>query len=143
MDKILRIAKSLADGSRMRVIAALMENGELCVCQIVEMLRLATATVSRHMSILQNARLVQSRKDGRWVYYRLAEPFPRPLREWLRDALSDAGEIEADRALLETILSIDPEELCRRQKTRNECRDSKASGTPPSRCLPDGGFKTL
>ncbi|MCK8603684.1 ArsR/SmtB family transcription factor [Desulfoferrobacter suflitae] len=121
MEKTLTITKSLADGNRMRVIAALMEKEELCVCQIVEMLRLATATVSRHMSILQNARLVQSRKDGKWVYYRLAEPFPETLRIWLFESLSGSPEIQADRVLLESILECIPADLCRRQKKRKGC----------------------
>jgi ArsR family transcriptional regulator len=123
METSLNIAKALADGNRMRVVAALMKQDELCVCQIVEMLRLATATVSRHMSILQNARLVQSRKDGRWVHYRLAEPFPEPLRKWLLESLANSEKIKADRALLEKILSCAPGDLCRQQKERKECND--------------------
>lgn len=121
METSLNIAKALADGSRMRVVAALLRHDNLCVCQIVEMLRLATATVSRHMSILQVAHLVQSRKEGRWVYYRLAAPFPEPLRRWLLDSLANSPEIEADRSLLKKVLSCDPEDLCRRQKERKEC----------------------
>lgn len=123
METTLNISKALADGSRMRVVAALLRHDRLCVCQIVEMLRLATATVSRHMSILQNARLVQNRKEGRWVYYRLSESFPELLRRWLLDSLSDSPEIEADRVLLEKVLSCNPEDLCRRQKERKECND--------------------
>lgn len=120
MKTALSIAKALADGSRMRVVAALLRHDELCVCQLVEMLRLATATVSRHMSILQHARLVQSRKDGKWVYYRLAEPFPQPLRIWLLESLSDAAEIQADQVVLQSALSCAPAELCRRQKHRKD-----------------------
>jgi ArsR family transcriptional regulator len=123
MEAPLHITKALADGNRMRVVAALMRRDELCVCQIVEMLGLATATVSRHMSILQNARLVRNRKDGRWVYYCLAEPFPEPLREWLLESLSDSPEINADRALLETIIACVPEALCMQQKKRKESND--------------------
>lgn len=120
METSLAIVKALADGSRMRVVAALMRHDELCVCQLVEMLRLATATVSRHMSILQHARLVQSRKDGKWVYYRLAEPFPQPLRIWLLESLSNAAEIQADQVLLQSALSCAPAELCRQQKQRKD-----------------------
>ncbi len=123
MEIPLNIAKALGDGSRMRIVAALMRRDELCVCQIVEMLRLSTATVSRHMSLLQNARLVKSRKDGRWVYYRLSEQFSEHLRDWLIESLSDAPEIVADHALLETILSREPEDLCRLQKERKACND--------------------
>jgi ArsR family transcriptional regulator len=120
MKATLDIAKALADGNRMRAVAALMERDELCVCQIVEILGLATATVSRHMRILQNAGLVEHRKSGRWVYYRLAEPLSEPLRQWLLESLSNAPEIQADRALLDRILVRDPEELCRRLKPRKE-----------------------
>jgi len=120
METSLNIAKALADRSRMRVVTALMRCDELCVCQIVEMLRLAAATVSRHLSILQNARLIQSRKDGRWVYYRLAEPFPESLRKWLLESLLNSEEIKADHTLFEKILSSAPEDLCRRQKERRE-----------------------
>ncbi|MFO7645034.1 MAG: metalloregulator ArsR/SmtB family transcription factor [Desulfosarcina sp.] len=121
MEASLRATKALADGSRMRVVAALMRGDELCVCQIVEMLGLAGATVSRHMSILQNARLVQSRKGGRWVFYRIAEAFPVLLRKWLLESLADSPEIKTDQAFLEKILSCEPEDLCRLQKERKEC----------------------
>jgi ArsR family transcriptional regulator, arsenate/arsenite/antimonite-responsive transcriptional repressor len=116
MEITLNIAKALADGSRMRVIAALMERDELCVCQLTEMLRLSGATVSRHMSVLQHAGLVRSRKEGRWVYYRLADPFPRLLRQWLTESLSDAPEVKADRSSLRVIVSCGPDDLCRQQK---------------------------
>ncbi|MFN2352944.1 MAG: ArsR/SmtB family transcription factor [Desulfopila sp.] len=123
MEYSLNIAKALADGNRIRVVAALLHHNELCVCQLVEMLRLATATVSRHMSILYHARLVQSRKDGRWVYYRLFQPFPESLRAWLLESLLESKEVQADQVVLETILSWDPEELCRQQKERKKCND--------------------
>jgi ArsR family transcriptional regulator len=122
VEKTLHIAKALADGNRMRVIGALMEHDELCVCQITEMLQLSTATVSRHMSILQNARLVQSRKESRWVFYRLANTFPGLLRQWLTESISDSPEITADRQNLLTILSCDPDDLCRHQRERQEAR---------------------
>jgi ArsR family transcriptional regulator len=120
----LNIAKALADGSRMRVIAALMAREELCVCQITEMLHLAPATVSRHMTILQNARLVQSRKEGRWVYYRHTAAFPDLLRQWLTGSLADSEEIRVDQERLQTILACDPDDLCRQQKKRKGCRKS-------------------
>jgi len=75
MEQTLRITKALADGNRLRAVMALVDHDELCVCQITELLGLATATVSRHMSMLQSASLVTSRKEGRWVYYRLGKVF--------------------------------------------------------------------
>ena len=121
MESTLTITKALADGNRLRVAMALTEQAELCICQITEMLGWSTATVSRHMSVLQNARLVKSRKDGRWVFYRLAEDFPEPLKKWLVDSLTTTREISSDRNNLKAILSFEPDELCRRQKTKRSC----------------------
>ncbi len=122
MEKTLNMAKALADGNRMRIIGALMEHDELCVCQITEMVQLSTATVSRHMSILQHARLVRSRKEGRWVFYRLADTLPSLLRRWLAESIADAPEIRADRQNLLTILLCKPDDLCRHQRERQETR---------------------
>jgi ArsR family transcriptional regulator len=125
MEESLNMAKALADGNRMRVVAALLRNDELCVCQIVEMLGLATATVSRHMSILQNARVVQSRKDSRWVFYRMTQDFPETLKNWLEQSLANSRQIKADNRQLKKILACNRQDLCQRQKA-GRCAD-KAS----------------
>ena len=72
MREFMTVIKALAEENRVRVVLALRER-ELCVCQIVELLGLAPSTVSKHLSILYQAGLLESRKDGRWVYYRLAQ----------------------------------------------------------------------
>lgn len=121
MEKILKQTKALADGNRLRIIAALSNYPELCVCQITELLGLAMATVSRHISVLQNAGLVESRKEGRWVYYRLHNDFPEKLKDWLESDLMDNAEIEVDKLQLTEITSIQVEELCsRKSKVKNE-----------------------
>ena len=121
MENTLVVAKALADGNRMRVLTVLLgEIEELCVCQIVEILGLSGATVSRHMSILQSAGLVESRKDGRWVYYRLAQPFPQTLQQWLCESLACSSVIKKDQETLNFIISHSPEELCQQQKKRKE-----------------------
>ncbi len=118
MQETVGIAKALADSNRMRVLAALMGCEEMCVCQITELLGLATATVSRHMSILHAARLVESRKQGRWVYYRLSQTFPPLLREWLGESLALSEQAHADRVTVAGVMSCDPGELCRCQRTQ-------------------------
>ncbi|RQD59365.1 MAG: ArsR family transcriptional regulator [Desulfonatronovibrio sp. MSAO_Bac4] len=115
MDKFLKYTKALADGNRLRIIAALSRYPELCVCQITELLDLAMATVSRHISVLQNAGLVESRKDGRWVYYRIASDFPRQLRVWIDAELMQTSDIQKDQVRLDEIVSIRVEELCNKK----------------------------
>lgn len=122
MESYLNVTKALADGSRMRTVAALLSHNELCVCQLVELLQLATPTVSRHMAVLQGARLVQSRKEGRWVFYRISEEFPGQLRQWFEDEVFNAERIRADETVLKDILAAPAEHLCRSQSQRKEKR---------------------
>ncbi len=121
MREILSVIKALADENRLRAVFAL--NGrELCLCQIVELLGLATSTVSRHMSILQQARLVESRKDGRWTFFRLDENAPpeaSEAAELVVRQLKKDTQIRSDSKRLKEILTIDPEQLCRAQ---SECK---------------------
>jgi DNA-binding transcriptional ArsR family regulator len=118
MLSFLSITKALADESRVRTLMAL-DGRELCVCQITELLGLAPSTVSKHMSILTQARLVENRKDGRWRYYRLAgDDAPDETRraiDWVCGHLSKADVIRQDAVKLEKILALDPEVLCRMQ----------------------------
>lgn len=64
----MQIIKALTDENRVRILMAL-RNRELCVCQITGMLDLSPSTTSKHLSILRQARLIESNKKGRWVYY--------------------------------------------------------------------------
>lgn len=114
----MAITKALSDPNRVRVLLAL-RRGELCVCQITELLNLATSTISKHLSILNQAGLILSRKTERWVYYRLPDKAaPIVVREaldWVGKSLSKADEAATDAAKLKQILKLDPVELCRRR----------------------------
>lgn len=65
--------KALADGTRLRILG-LLAAGETCVCALQESLRLPQSKVSRHLAYLRRAGLVDTRRDGLWVYYRIANP---------------------------------------------------------------------
>ncbi len=116
MRELMAITKALADSNRIRILA-MLQAGELCVCQIVEVLGLAPSTVSTHLSVLAGARLVESRKSGRWVYYRLPDhPESESVRgciEWVINSLANDEVVVADRAKVNRVISICPEELCR------------------------------
>ena len=115
---LMRVTKALADPTRVRALLALRQ-GELCVCQLTALFDLAPSTMSRHLSILHQAGLVESRKQGRWIYYRLpGAPAPACAREalaWAQRALASSPEAAADARQLKTILNLDPAELCKRQ----------------------------
>jgi ArsR family transcriptional regulator len=117
MREFMNITKALADENRVRTLLALRK-GELCVCQITELFGLAVSTVSKHLSILYQAGLVESRKDGRWIYYRLpGKDAPVAVREaidWAVKSLAANSRIGDDAKQLKQIRKIDPVELCKR-----------------------------
>jgi DNA-binding transcriptional ArsR family regulator len=119
MRRLMEITKALSDENRVRALVALRQQ-ELCVCQIIELLKLAPSTVSKHMSILRQARLVESRKAGRWIYYRLAEAVGPAESvaavDWICSELAQDPRIQADGERLKAILKTDREDLCRVRK---------------------------
>ena len=128
MKEFIIIAKALSDTNRVRTLFALRK-GELCVCRIIELLGLAPSTVSKHMSVLKHAGLVDSRKEERWMYYRLPDPgagseHTRHALDWVFAALSKDDKIVDDCKRLLKIMRQSPEILCqnRLKKFRNDKR---------------------
>lgn len=70
MKRSAQIFKALADETRLRILALLLE-GELCVCEIIAALELPQSTISRHLAYLRSSEWVQDRRQGLWMYYRL------------------------------------------------------------------------
>lgn len=118
MRDLIAITKALADENRVRAIG-MLRGRELCLCQIIEVLGLAPSTVSKHMSILHQARLVESRKDGRWAYFKLAHEDAalevKQALELVLASLSRDKQGKADQQHLKLVLKLQPEELCRKQ----------------------------
>jgi DNA-binding transcriptional ArsR family regulator len=116
----INITKALSDENRIRVLMMLTK-GELCVCQLIELLGLAPSTVSKHMFILRQARLVETRKQGRWRYYRLPDKDvstqAKQAIDWAVHCLAKDRQIIADRRQLKNICKIDKVELCKKYKT--------------------------
>ena len=115
MYAFLSISRALSDENRVRALM-MLSRGELCVCQLIEMLGLAPSTVSKHMSILRQARLVEARKQGKWMYYRLGdEDSPKEAEqaiEWVRNSLAKDKRIRADAKEVKRVCKMDKEQLC-------------------------------
>jgi len=78
MEEFVNIFKALSDKTRMRIIWVLGKaNSELCVCEIMDSLNESQYNVSRHLKVLKSAGLVREKKEGRWVFYYLADPVSR------------------------------------------------------------------
>jgi ArsR family transcriptional regulator len=130
MREVLAITNALADESRVRALVALT-GGQLCVCQIAELLQLAPSTVSKHLYILRQGGLVESQKKGRWIFYSLPnkpDPAARQSIEWLQKSLKRDSRIIEDAKRLKVILKEDPEEICRRQLGKSKsCSSAPAT----------------
>jgi ArsR family transcriptional regulator, arsenate/arsenite/antimonite-responsive transcriptional repressor len=115
MRELLNITRALSDENRVRILMSLRD-GELCVCQIIEMLGLAPSTVSKHLSILYQACLVESRKEGRWIYYQLggqtASPCVKDAIRWLGQHLQKDAQVVEDVKRLKAICRMDKDKLC-------------------------------
>ena len=72
-DKQSRFFKALADETRLRILK-LLEVREMCVCEVMVALNLTQPTASHHLGILENVGLVKDRKEGKWVFYSIADP---------------------------------------------------------------------
>lgn len=78
------IIKSIGDPTRLKIIY-LLHHGELCVCEIMDVLNKPQPTVSHHMNILKNSGLLKWRKQGVWTYYKLSNP---KIADNLKDLLN-------------------------------------------------------
>lgn len=68
--------KALSEPVRLRILHLLLEKGELCVCDIVDTLELSQSVVSRHLAYLRNTALLDTRREGVWVYYQVTRVSP-------------------------------------------------------------------
>ena len=97
------VMKAVADPTRVRILK-MLEPGELCVCQIIAVLALSPSTVSRHLSLLKSAGLVNDRKEKKWVHYSLdrasVDPYAAGILRELATWLDDDPTCVADRARL-------------------------------------------
>jgi ArsR family transcriptional regulator len=96
MLSLQRLFQALADPTRLRILGLLL-GGEVCVCHIHESLRITQPKASRHLASLRRAGLVTTRRDGLWIYYRLAETAD-PLVTTIRLAVAHTlGHVDSVR----------------------------------------------
>jgi DNA-binding transcriptional ArsR family regulator len=90
---LAELFRLLGDPTRVRILFALLDAGELCVCDIAAVVAVSETKVSQAMRLLRAARVVRNRRDGRNVYYRLDDTHVRLVLDLTREHLAhDAGE---------------------------------------------------
>ncbi|RMG36612.1 MAG: ArsR family transcriptional regulator [Methanobacteriota archaeon] len=106
MREAVKIFKALSDPNRLRIVK-MLEIRPLCVCEITEVLNLATSTVSKHLSILKEADLIVDNKEGKWVNYQLntstANQYVNEILPLVKRWLPDDAIIQADAQKVRTV----------------------------------------
>ena len=97
------LTKALSDQTRLRILLLLSKGDERCVCELTQALELSQPKISRHLAVLRASGLLQDRKSGFWVYYRLQPDLPT----WVVDTLLSLQEGGKG----ETIYQIDAQRL--------------------------------
>ena len=105
-DQLQTVFQALGDATRLRILN-LLAMGELCVCYFTAILDAPQPKVSRHLAYLRRAELVDARRDGKWIHYRIATPHDAAAAKILDSTLA--------------ALAADPEMQRERRALRNAC----------------------
>lgn len=114
------VFKCLADENRTRITLLVAREGELCVCELTEALEESQPKISRHLALLRSSGILEDRRQGQWVYYRLH----RSLPDWVHD-------------ILKTILAANKNWLSQdvqRLERMDQRPERTAAGCSPGRC---------
>jgi len=100
MENKIKVLKAISDQNRIRILK-MLQNKTMCVCEITHVLKLATSTVSNHLSILKEAGLLIEKKEGKWIYYNInnnsKDNFINSIIAMLNLWFEDEKTIEEDR----------------------------------------------
>jgi ArsR family transcriptional regulator len=108
MKVVASLFKSLEDETRLRILALLLHAGELCVCDLIAVLKLPQSTVSRHLANLRNAGWLKDRRAGIWIHYSIAQDLNaerQALLETLRTILGNNDLAVNDQVRLKNLAS--------------------------------------
>ena len=112
VEPVSRLFKALGNDTRLRIVA-LLTHGELCVCHNEAALDITQATASRHLAVLRNAGVVDTHREGPWVYYRLADQVDPDCKRQLRTLVGSFAKREVIRRDVERLLAAKGPQSCR------------------------------
>src|SRR3954471_3719190 len=98
LDEMATLFQALGDSTRLRILGLLL-TGEVCVCDIHESLKIPQSKASRHLAYLRRSRLVDTRRRGLWIHYRigrLADPVLAAIVDAVRHALEHIDTVQKD-----------------------------------------------
>ncbi len=114
MQEAAKLFKILSETTRLRILA-LLQYGELCVCDLMAVLDMPQSTVSRHLARLKECGLVQDRRKTVWSYYRLTDPeseLHRAVLQALQQSLAYTSQFQEDQHRLKSFLATKNAQDC-------------------------------
>jgi len=122
MQEILNVFKALSEETRLRIMK-LLEDGELCVCDIVAALDMIQPKVSFHLGVLKKAGLIKDRKQGKWIHYRIDDSnmfrrflllsvFERVREESVKDDRKRLKNFLKYKSEKSNVISLDKRTVC-------------------------------
>jgi ArsR family transcriptional regulator len=111
MEQLLQTYKALSEEMRLRIIM-LLTHGELCVCDIMEILDKPQAKVSRHLAYLKHSGLVKSKRVGVWMHYSLKEQFDDLTVEHIRLLTKHVNHLPGFREDIKKMEEVKKKKLC-------------------------------
>jgi ArsR family transcriptional regulator, arsenate/arsenite/antimonite-responsive transcriptional repressor len=123
--------RALADTTRLRILGLLL-TGEVCVCDIHESLKIGQSKASRHLAYLRKTGLVETRRDGLWIHYRLgrlSNPVLAAIGDAVRHGLAHMGRVQRDAERL--------------QKRNGCCVPTPGDVTGVACCVPEPVVRSL
>lgn len=112
LDENTQKFKALGDETRLRILG-LLDHGELCVCDIIEVLSLPQSTASRHLSYLKNSKWVTAKRRGKWVYYRIDNTISKgSVFGQILEHLAKLYQVQKDFQILAKYMKNKSKEAC-------------------------------
>lgn len=114
MKQTIKLLKALTDETRLRILA-LLEHGELCVCDLIAVLKMPQSTISRHLALLKSSGWVTDRRQGVWMHYRLADDdslLRTALQQTILTHLSNIATTKIDLDSLTTYMKEKAMDAC-------------------------------
>ncbi len=93
MEKLLKISKAFSDLNRINITALIQRDGNLCVCEICDSLKLSQPLVSRHLKQLKEAGILKSEQQGKWIIYSITQEPSELIMKYLDEIKKDSGQL--------------------------------------------------
>ena len=94
MQRLVELSKIFSDNNRVKILALILRDKEVCVCEICDTLSLSQPLISRHLKQMKEVNILQTRKDKKWIHYSLISPTDTCLQAFIREIKKDTEPLE-------------------------------------------------